>query len=96
MLTFHAFIDGLNLMEVELSDLEVHCLLNVLQRDLDIPGQGGIIVYKDLLTLIKNFVKKEKLILNSEQLGLNYRVLTQPTFAYLLKLKQIEMTSPLR
>lgn len=48
----------------------------------------GLIFYKDLYTLVKNFLKKEKILKESEKLGLDYKVLTQPTFEFLLKLKK--------
>jgi len=46
-----------------------------------------VILYSDLLTLIKNYVKKEKLLVDSQRKGLDYRALTEPSFDFLLKLK---------
>jgi len=55
-----------------------------------------MILYNDLITLIRNFIRKEKLMLDSERLGLNYRVLTPAAFDFLLQLKQIDAKARIR
>ena len=61
---------------------------NIQESPIDRRSQSGLIIYKDLYTLVKNYIKKEKMIRDSERLGLDYRVLTKPTFEFLLKIKQ--------
>lgn len=38
----------------------------------------------DFYKLIRNYINKEKLLLQSLRLGLDYRALTEPTFKFLL------------
>ena len=53
----------------------------------------GFILYKDVYTLVRNYLRKEKIMSESERLGLDYRILTKPTFEFLLRIKQ-EMNGP--
>lgn len=51
------------------------------------PDQQEIVLFMDLIRLVRNYMNKENLMLESLRLGLDYRVLTQPTFGFLLQLK---------
>lgn len=42
----------------------------------------------DLFKLVKNYLAKEKLMMESMRLGIDYRVLSETTFKFLLELKQ--------
>ena len=50
--------------------------------------EQGFILYKDVYTLIRNYLRKEKIMQESISFGLDYKVLTKPTFEFLLKIKQ--------
>ena len=53
------------------------------------PETPGYILYKDVYTLVRNYLHKEKLMQQSINLGLDYSVLTRVTFDFLLRLKQV-------
>lgn len=84
---FSTLINALASLKVDFTELELSCLRSILQRDYLQTGSDPVILYSDLLTLIKNFVKKEKLLVDSQRKGLDYRALTEPSFDFLLKLK---------
>ena len=48
----------------------------------------GYIIYRDVYTLVRNYLRKEKIMAQSVGLGLDYQVLTKATFDFLLKIKQ--------
>lgn len=56
--------------------------LNPAQQD-----TAGYILYKDVYTLVRNYLHKEKLMQQSISLGLDYSVLSKVTFDFLLRLK---------
>jgi hypothetical protein len=60
--------------------------MQVLGRQVN--DQQDIVLFMDLHRLVKNYISKEKLMLESLRLGIDYRVLTQPTFSFLLQLKK--------
>lgn len=84
---------------VVLQDVEKQCLFTILQRPElanNSADDENMILYSDLVTLIRNFTRKERLVIDSERLGLDYRVLTPTTFDFLLQLKQIDTKTPVR
>ena len=90
-------------LQIQLNDKELYCLLLVLVRDPEksqmeneevqqnnneAKEDNGFILYNQIYTLVKNYLQKEKIVSKSADMGIDYRVLTKPTFEFLLKLKQ--------
>ena len=50
---------------------------------------AGYILYRDVYTLVRNYLRKQKIMRQSIDLGLDYRVLTKVTFDFLLRIKQV-------
>lgn len=50
---------------------------------------AGYILYRDVYTLVRNYLHKEKVMQQSISLGLDYQVLTKATFDFLLRIKQV-------
>ena len=50
---------------------------------------AGYILYRDVYTLVRNYLRKQKIMEQSINLGLNYQVLTKTTFDFLLRIKQV-------
>lgn len=47
-----------------------------------------MVVFLDVVKLIRNYRAKERLMMESIRLGVEYRALTRPSFKFLLSLKQ--------
>ena len=90
---------------VEFTDKELFCLLHILVRETGGSDQSetlppvdglsqtqdnqGYILYRDVYTLVRNYLRKEKIMKVSIRYGLEYQVLTKATFDFLLKFKQV-------
>ena len=85
---------------VSFTDKELYCLLHILVRetgDALAESEGlnasadssGFILYRDVYTLVLNYLRKEKIMAKSVKLGLDYQVLTKATFDFLLRIKQV-------
>ena len=60
----------------------------MLGRQVEENSDLKLVFYLDLYKLLKNYLRKEKLMVESLRLGFDYRALTEPTFKFLLELKQ--------
>ena len=70
---------------------QLYCLLHVLVREQDSQSKDAgneYIIYSDMYTLMRNFLRKEKILRKSQAIGLDYRVLDKTTFEFILRLKQ--------
>lgn len=50
-----------------------------------------LIFYKEFIELVDNFLKKQKIMLESLRHGIEYRAITQKTFNFLLDLKSCDL-----
>ena len=50
-----------------------------------------LIFYKEFIELVDNFLKKQKIMLESLRHGIEYRAITQKTFNFLLELKSYDL-----
>lgn len=89
---------------INFSDKELCCLLHILVREPDAnvgesygekslteTGQdnSGYINYRDVYTLVRNYLRKQKVMTQSQDLGLDYHILTKASFDFLLRIKQV-------
>lgn len=73
----------------------MRCLLLVLQKP------GPLINYRHLFQLIRNVIKREQVLEESQRFGLDYRIVTKSTLDFFIRLQQVAsdgllLTQPLK